>query len=358
MGAKNRICFVLGTMKRGGGQRVVSILANHYLAKGWAVDIVMLLSGDCEYEIPEDIGLVPIVGGKYLRGLRAPVWIFGLRRYFKKQQPDVVLSLFAKINIIAWFASRGFWHHLVVSERNDPLQDGRSRFVQVMTEAIYPRVHHVVFQTELARAYFSERVVSNSTVVYNPARVSARAKGIRSGKIVSVGKLWPQKNHHLLIRAFCQVVREFPQYKLYIFGEGGLRDSLAGLVSDLGLKSSVFLPGNIMEIHREMAEAEMFVLSSDYEGLSNALLEAMLMGLPCISTENLGAKELLVHGQNGLLVPVGSLEGLVCSMSRLIKDRELAKRLGENAANIAEQVSTDRVLGKWEEVLEAELRSA
>ena len=340
-------------MKRGGAQRVISVLANHYVAKGWAVDIVLLLSSECEYKIHPDIRIVPISGGYDRRLFKALPWVFGLRRYFREQRPNVVLSLFATINLMAWVASVGFGHHLVVSERNDPRKDGRNLIVRIMTEAVYPRVDHVVLQTRLAQSCFSDRVIANSTVVYNPVSVSVRAQNVRTRTIIAVGKLWPQKNHRLLILAFQKVVQIFPSYQLYIYGEGGLRQSLLSLVSELGLKHSVFLPGNIMEIHSKMAEAEIFVLSSDYEGLSNALLEAMTIGLPCISTDNLGAQELLVHGRNGLLVPVGSMDGLANAMLKVIEDRELATMLGKGAAEIAHQVSTERVLRKWEEVLEA-----
>lgn len=112
------------------------------------------------------------------------------------------------------------------------------------------------------------------------------------------------------------------------------------------------MPGNVDNVHDELSDAEFFVLSSDYEGLSNALLEAMMMGLPCISTDCAGSSEIIQSGKNGLLVPVGSKEKLAEAMKQLILDRDLALRLGKEAQNTSKLFASKNILTEWELVLE------
>lgn len=348
---KKRIAFVLGSMKRGGAERVISILSNHYASKGWVVDIILLLSGECDYELDQKIRIISLAGtGSRLRQL--PDWIFGIRKYLKEYRPDTILSFAARINIITAVAAFGIRTNLVVSERNDPEMDGRSFIVRLATNLIYPRTSRVVFQTKKAQACFNDRVIENSSVIYNPINVSHKASNQSSNKIVAVGRLEPQKNHELLVTAFKSVHTLFPQYKLYIYGEGTLRNHLEELVRNLGLESSVFMPGNVDNVHDELSDAEFFVLSSDYEGLSNALLEAMMMGLPCISTDCAGSSEIIQSGKNGLLVPVGSKEKLAEAMKQLILDRDLALRLGKEAQNTSKLFASKNILTEWELVLE------
>ena len=122
---KKRIAFVLGSMKRGGAERVISILSNHYASKGWVVDIILLLSGECDYELDQKIRIISLAGtGSRLRQL--PDWIFGIRKYLKEYRPDTILSFAARINIITAVAAFGIRTNLVVSERNDSEMDGRS----------------------------------------------------------------------------------------------------------------------------------------------------------------------------------------------------------------------------------------
>ena len=144
----------------------------------------------------------------------------------------------------------------------------------------------------------------------------------------------------------------FPEYSLIIYGEGTLRKELEVTISELGIMNKVSMPGNISNIHQKLLEAEFFVLSSDYEGLSNALLEAMMMGLPCISTDCAGSNEVIISGENGILVPVGNKDRLVNAMKLLINNREFALSLGKQAEETSNQFSSTNIIKKWESVLE------
>lgn len=352
MDRTRRIAFILGSMKRGGAERVVSILSNHYSRKGWKVDILLLLSNECEYNLEQNIRIIPLANEGNTRIRQIPKWLYGIRSYLRKYKPDTVLSFAARINIIASIANIGIKNNFVVSERNDPLLDGRSIFVRILTNLIYPFTDKVIFQTKKAQSYFNRRTIENSVVIYNPVEVGDRATYVASKKIVAVGRLEEQKNHKLLISAFKNIHTLFPEYKLYIYGEGTLRQSLEEMIIKLGLRDAVLLPGNIRDVHKKMSDAEMFVLSSNYEGLSNALLEAMMMGLPCISTNCLGSNEIIIDGENGLLVPLNDVNELTSAMKRLILKRNFAIMLGKKAKHTSEKFKSTNVIKEWEQVLE------
>ena len=139
--------------------------------------------------------------------------------------------------------------------------------------------------------------------------------------------------------------------KLYIYGEGSCRQEIESLISELNLVDHVYLPGKSNHVHEDISNASFFVLSSDYEGLSNALLEAMYMGLPCISTDCAGSDEYIINGENGLLIPVGDLESLQQAMLRFIEDKDLRVKCGRNAKFIKERVGTKSALNQWKEVI-------
>ena len=353
MNSTRRIAFILCSMKRGGAERVVSILSNHYSRKGWEVDIILLLSNECEYDLEENIRIISLANKERSRIRQLPSWLTGIRSYFKKYNPETVLSFAARINIISAIAGIGIKKNFVVSERNDPLLDGRSIFVRILTNIIYPFTDKVVFQTKKAQSCFNNRTIKNSKVIYNPVKIDIRAVDVPGKKIVAVGRLEEQKNHKLLIKAFKNIHNLFPEYKLYIFGEGALRKSLEKLVEKLDLEDAVLLPGNIKDVHEKMSDAEIFVLSSNYEGLSNALLEAMMMGLPCISTDCSGSNEIIKHGENGLIVPLNNINELTKAMQELILNKDLAIMLGKEANLTSKKFESKNVIREWEQVLEA-----
>lgn len=130
---KRRIAFIIGGMSRGGAERAISILANDYANRGWAVDIIMLLNNRCEYELHNEINLIPIIGPFRNRIAQLPTWISGIRQYLLVNQPDFVVSFIARVNIVTILSCFGYRGRLIVSEWNDPRNDGRSCIVRLAT---------------------------------------------------------------------------------------------------------------------------------------------------------------------------------------------------------------------------------
>lgn len=348
---KRCLMIFLGCMGRGGAERVISHIANYFVKKDWDVWIGMLLFNTVEYELDSRIHIVDLTGGGQSRLKRLPGWLFGIRKLIKDVNPDTVLSFAARINIITQLACAGMRQKIIVSERNDPRYDGRGKVTDLFTKLLYPRANAVVFQTKRAEEYFKEIGLINGYIIPNPISVQCHANGMKFGKIVTAGRLTPQKNQRMLISAFSKIVKKYPDTQLYIYGEGNLREELEKQIEELELNGRVIMPGNISDIHNKISDANIFVLPSNFEGLSNMLLEAMMMGLPCISTNCAGADEYITNGKNGLLVNTGDEKAIEEAMCTFLQNPELAKKCGTNAAKASESFDAENVLKQWWRVI-------
>lgn len=139
----------------------------------------------------------------------------------------------------------------------------------------------------------------------------------------------------------------YPDYCLVIYGEGAARKELENYISRFSLQKFILLPGNRTNVLDEMKKASMFVLSSNFEGMSNALIEAMCLGLPCISTKVSGSTDLINDGANGLLIDLDDREQLFNAMKRIIEDEEFALSLGMEATKIYSQLNVDKISKEW-----------
>lgn len=346
-----KISFIIGGMTRGGAERVISILANQYAHDGWDVDIVMMLDYVVKYELDDRIKLIDMTADQKNKFKSAPQWVFSFRKYVQSRKPDIIVSFVARINIVVLAATIGLDVPVVISERNDPAADGRSKFIDIISKLLYRKSKAIVFQTERAKNYFKGKINQLGTIIANPISVAYTAAQSNK-KIVAAGRLAPQKNHKLLIEAFKEISNRHPDYSLYIYGNGTLREELEQQIEILGLKGKVFLPGNVPDIHKQISDAKMFVLSSDYEGLSNALLEAMMMGLPCVSTKCAGADEYIDNMKNGMLVQVGNKQELVEAIDYIINNEDVAAQMGAKAKQSVECCKIDTIMDEWKRVIE------
>ncbi len=338
-------------MSHGGAERVISILSNEFAERNYEVSICQLLKNEIGYKLNPSIKVIDFSNENNSRIKNLPLWIKSIRNFVKKENPDAVISFIGRINIVVLLACAFLNKKIIVSERNDPRYDGRGKMADIMTRILYPSANRIVFQTRQVKSLFGKKIQTKSVIIPNPIDVKAFAENSDSKTIVSVGRLSAQKNQKMLIEAFSQVIKLFPDMKLVIYGEGELRDDLQYLIAELGLNSSVSLPGEVSNIHECLKSAEMFVLSSDYEGLSNALLEAMCMGLPCVSTACAGSDEYIISGENGILTPVGDKEALINAIIKFVENKELKELCGKNAHKVSSKVSTDNVIYKWLELI-------
>lgn len=346
-----KILFFIGGMERGGAERVISILANNYAEKGHSVEIGLLLSEKVQYQLHKDIKIIDFTcsNKSYIRNV--PRWILNIRKHISISKPDCIVSFVGRINMLVLTSTIGFNIPIVVSERNDPKHDGRGKLLQCYCNHIYKTAKSIVFQTEYEKSCFSKTLNSKSIVISNPISVSITENKHERLEIVTAGRLMPQKNQKLLINAFSRIHKRFPNIVLKIYGEGILRKDLQDLINKYGLEKSITLCGNVEDLHERISGARIFVLTSEFEGQSNALLEAMMLGIPCISTNYSGANEIINNNVNGILVEKGNVKELESAMTLLLTNKELRNSIIKQGIKTCKKYKKEIVVEKWEEII-------
>lgn len=348
-----RIAFFISHVGRGGAERVISILANEYADKGWNVDIVMLLANDVENKLLPQIRTISLVGKskKYINN--AGYWLYNIRQYVRREKPDRVVSFVGRINALVLTATLGLKTPIIVSERNDPRHDGRGNAMLWYCNMIYHRAQAIVFQNQYEQSCFSASLNSKGFVVPNPVEVSAtKSEKEYEFTVSTAGRLHPQKNHRMLIDAMEIVHRTCPFVKCRIYGDGILHEELQNYIIEKCLINTVTLEGNHSDIHEKLAECSLFVMTSEYEGLSNALIEAMMIGLPCISTDYPGADELITNNINGRLIKRGDAQELANTIIEMYNNVDIKNRIAKQGKEDADAYKKERVLMQWHQVID------
>lgn len=346
-----KILFTIANMVGGGSERVLANLANDFVNKGHEVAILMTAGNDIAYELDSKVKTFSIgsrTGGSVIGRIKR---IFAMRKAFRQDKNQVIVSFGTETNMFALLAGIGLKNKIVISERNDPNQCGFAK----IRDMIYPLAEGHVFQTEDAKKCFSKKIQSRSAVIPNPLKEELPSvfEGVRRKEIVAVGRLTPQKNHKLLLRAFRSFCEKKSDYKLIVYGQGELEQELKDLAKELGIVDKVEWKGFATDVLEQIRESAMYVLSSDYEGISNSLAEAMAIGLPVISTDCPigGSKMCIEHGTNGLLVPIRDEKALAEAMVYLAEHEKEAELMGQNAGNIREILSQDKISEMWIEAI-------
>ncbi len=215
----------------------------------------------------------------------------------------------------------------------------------------------VILQTERSRSFFCRKVGEKAVILpnsLNPAFIRPRYEGAREKRIVSVGRMDANKNHEMQLRAFAALKDKYPEYSLEIYGDGELRSHIEETAAGLGIAERVFLPGVVQDVAARIWRASLFLLTSYSEGVSNALIEALALGLSVIATDvpSGGTEELMEDGVNGLVIPAGDQTALTRAMDRLLGDADYADRLGREAAGIQQRLAPGRVNPMWKDYFE------
>ena len=359
-----KIMFVIHSMMAGGAERVAATLVNHWVTAGDQLTLVTITSAETDfYELDSRVARVALDLSRPLSNWRESVAnniriIMGLREVMHEVQPDVLLSFMDLVNLRVLLAAFGSGIPVVVGERVDPTQHPIGEIARALRWLLYRRASTVVVQTP-GIAQWASRIVARRAIHVIPNPIGDQflepfsTIAAPQHQIVGMGRLESQKGFDLLLCAFAQCTIAHPDWTLDIFGEGSERDRLKALADDLGIADRVRLPGVIKYPERVLRQADVFILSSRYEGFPNALLEAMACRLAVISFDcRSGPREMIQHGVNGLLVPPNDVDALAKTMAHLMGAEHQRKRLGERAVAISEQFSLARVNQMWRSVLE------
>lgn len=362
--SKSRLTFVIYKISAGGAQRVLTLLVNELFEKGWAVTLLTFDDGSepAFFKLHSGVRHRPLSlmrdQGSWWKSAKVfflRPWL--LRKAIKWSRPNAVIAFIDLTNILTLVATTGLKFPVIISERGNPARHMMGKFWAIMRQWVYKRSACLVVQTSEARSFFSSSIQNHSRVISNPVLVpddfDINFKIEAGAKILmAMGRLSDEKGFDLLIKAFAPLCAKFADWTMEIWGEGEERQGLENLRDELGLRERVLLPGLAKEHYKTMLRADIFVLSSRYEGFPNVLGEAMACGLPVVSFDcPSGPSEMINNGMNGILVPAENILGLSASLEKLMGSMELRKCLGAEARKISDRFCLNKIVHSWDELI-------
>ena len=418
---KNRkhIAMYIGSLNKGGAERVMCNLAEYFHNEGYKVTLVTTYLADVEYEVPhgkwkicsDDLDSAKEAENRVYRDALTPEdeerrvlvdtsendgidrvftallpnerggrlqnfvnRIRKLRNTWKELKPDLILSFLGKNNVMAIASAEGLGIPVVVSVRSNPSREYGSRGLNTAMKLLFPKAAGVVVQTTGAKDYFKGRIYEKCTILPNSIHPGFVEKEItaydkRQKTIVSVGRIDDNKNQILLIRSFVRLMDKHSDYKLILYGDGPSRskfeEETRRLLQAEGFgekeEQRIIFAGNVSEVADKIKDAEIFVLTSRQEGMPNALIEAMAMGLACISTDCPcgGPRDIIRDGDNGILISMGNqesmCEALTDALDKLMSDKKLSSDMAEKATKVRSIYSPQRINGLWKTYLDEKI---
>ena len=356
---KIHIGFFIPSLRGGGAERIFANLANEFSKKDFKVDLILAQKeGPYLKDISKKVNIVDLKSDRILKSLPRLV------NYLRKEKPDVLLTTLGHVNIVSIIVK-------IIS---------RSPVKLIIRQAIYFKFSSNKIRTLLEKLLFkkADKIIAISKgvekslkdviqipkqkikVIYNPVfnhSIIEKSKMTvnhpffqnKQGKIIlGAGRLSRQKDFSTLIRAFSQL-KNYPKIRLVILGEGENRKELEQLIKALGLEDSVSLPGFVNNPYAYMSKADVFVLSSKFEGFGNVLVEAMACGVPVVSTNcESGPFEILSGGKYGKLVPVGNIEKLSQAIEDILEN-PTEKEILQNRAKF---FSIDNAINEYQKLFD------
>ena len=346
----SKVILVSQTLRGGGAERVVSILSQEFVKRGYKVKIA-LFSKEVEYEYGGEIIDIDIGASKsYIKKILA---LFNrvkkLKKVFEIEKPDYVFSFMEGCN----FACILTGYDIVVSVRNNP--EAKFKWYQKFLIRIlykFKNVKRVVAVSQNIENVLRDKyTIKNTKVIYNPVvfqdnRVVEKLDRFKPF-ILGIGRLHRQKNFEMLINAFSKLNFD-KNLKLIILGDGNLRDKLNLLIKSRNMQGRIFLLGNVKNVSDYYKQCEIFVLSSIFEGFPNVLIEALSNGCACIATDcPTGPNEIIVNDTNGFLVKNNDEDEMAKAITKLYLNPSLKDRCKNNAIRSIGHLSVENIVNEW-----------
>ncbi len=359
-----QLVFVIPSLSGGGAERVLVSVVRGLAARGHRITVVTIYGPERDFfRLPEGIPRVALGLGKDTEGLAEKLWanvrrLAALRHAIRTARSEVVVSFLGRTNVLTLFATAGLGTPIVVAEHTDPVREPLPAPWQRLRPIAYRRAARLVSVCSAIDQYFDWIPANRRRVIPNPvdfAELAGPAVPLDwpwTHAAVAMGRLSREKGFDSLIEAFASVAGMFPDWGLVILGEGPMRAELEALASRRGLAARVHLPGNVAQPGATLKKADLFVLSSRWEALPMALLEAMACGLPPVVTRCIaGDPAWLRSGENAILVPVDDVPKLAAALAETMRDTALRRRLGGNAAQTVRPFALESVVEQWEGLL-------
>lgn len=354
-----RLVFVIDKLSTGGAERVAAAIANEIcnMKEYEAYVITYADKEEMEYYLSDQVIRYAISKVNCGR-IRTIIYKYRtLKKLLEEINPYCVCSLtIPKTNVVLMSATCNKKYPIILSERNDPAHFPVEKSMRIARKFMYDKCDGLVFQTSGAKEFFSNSIQQKSVVIPNPLTTTLpeRFMGKRECKIVNFCRIEPQKNLKMLINAFQIIAKDFQEYTLEIWGEGSQKEELQCYVNSIGLKERIRFHGYSGDVHNQIRRASLFVSSSNFEGISNSMLEAMAIGLPVICTDCPpgGARTIIEDGVNGCLVPVGDEKALAEAMRNLLSNPTKLESYSMRASELREKLRADIIAQKWVNMIE------
>ena len=346
-----KIIFITNFLGNGGAARVMSVLANYLEDNDIDIEILSFLDMDGKYKVNENVKYSIIKCKSKNNVLKKLERILKLRKLLKKSKESTVIAFEYFVNMQTIIANMFLKNKLIISERNDPNRTGNGKVTKRLRNFLYKYADCLVCQTPDAKAYFPKSIQNKTVIIPNPImpNLPKRHEGERKKEIVTFCRIEKQKNLKMMVDAFCMLSKDYDDYKLVIYGDGTYKEKLKDYVKELNLQDKIILKPFIQNIHSKIIDSAMFVSSSDYEGISNSMIEALGIGLPTICTDCPcgGARMMIENNVNGILVPVRDVEAMYKAMKKLIEDSEFAESISKNAIEINHTLEQNKICKMW-----------
>lgn len=312
-----KFLFVIPTLANGGAERVVSVVSTALTEQGCSVMIVKFFEEANEYLVGKKVNMMNLYSGKteYFAAGRINR-LKKLRQVIQKEQPDYVIPFMFPQAQLTQLAVVGLPVTVIQSIRINPAVGPASKWKRMLRDRLVYCSECTFVQNEQQKKYFKPKYHKKIHVLYNPVpdELFSTQSKTPDGQftVCAMGRLSSQKNFPLLIRSFAEAFSEEKKAKLQIYGEGEKQEELQKEIDSLGMSDHICLMGRTNDVRQMFSQTDCFVLSSDFEGMPNALIEAMACHVPCVSTDcPTGPADLIMNGENGFLVPVNDREAMV-----------------------------------------------
>lgn len=363
---KKKYLFVVPSLSKGGAERVVSVLASELAQNGREAVIITHFRAEKEYPVSDNVKIICLsdLNEANYREKMSVTYLIRLEKMLRnaivQQKPDYIIPFLWTTCIRTDLALLGLkWKKRAIQTvRNNPEIFPKNRVMKKYRNVLVKKSRLTIVQNEQQKKYFPENEWRKIKVLPNPVSSSLlkieRHESTERFKIVSVGRLESQKNFDLLIDAVACVIQKYENVILDIYGEGSMKEKLQEHINCLSLQQSVTLKGRSSNYDDMYGTASLFVLSSDFEGMPNTLLEAMAVGIPCISTDcPTGPSDIIESEKNGILVPTGNKEKLVQAIENLIQKEELRNDLSiMSKRTICSRYAPDKITEKFIDICE------
>lgn len=348
-----KLLFVNASLTDGGSERAMSLVAQALAARGHDVTMVLVREKERTYSMDTRVNIVQLRFGSSGKIRKLFSRLRQLRQVITNGSYDFVVCYMWDLNITTLAASLGTRARVLVSERGFPGTTTRTRTSKVLERLLYVFAHRIIYQTRDAQSYCPRTLRHKSLIMPNmiESLENSGPSDTREKRIVSIGRLGPQKNFPLLLRSFTDFLSSHPEWRLEILGKGALENELKDLATTLGIRESVDFVGYVADVPARIQNAGMFVLASDFEGISNAMAEAMALGLPVVCTDcPVGGAALLIDNRiSGMLVPVRDQTALTQAMDEVASDAALAEQLSRGARQSVARFTPERLAREWED---------